>query len=158
MNPQIWQEGNHDGGQSLRITLPIMTVPQNVLPIEAIKCWTKDAGIDTIETEIMESLDEIPQHFKTVNSFIDDDLNFKKLRPHDDAIEAEAPHCVYFVQNVVHEDDLAMKPMRTMLHEGYSSHQLTKRPDSIMRFILRNCMPVQKKFYHVASWIQTFGI
>ena len=165
MNLQVWQDGDRDGGQSVRVTLPIMTAPRNVLPIDAIKRRAKNAGVNAIETEITESLDEIPQYFKSVNSFFDDDLNLKKLRPQATTLEAivhslhtppirEVLRRAYFVQNVVRENDLTTKLMKTMLREGYSFHQSSERSDSITRYILgnRKYKPVGKKVHPVASY------
>jgi hypothetical protein len=163
MNLQVWQEGDRDGGQSVRVALPIMTAPRNVLPIEAIKRQAKRAGVNAIVVEKANDLDEIPQYFKSVNSIFGEDLNFKKLRPHATTSKAvvhsldlppiqQALHRAYFTHDVIRNDELSLQLTKVMTSEEYSLHQSSERPDSITRFILRNYKPVRKKAYHVASY------
>jgi Retroviral aspartyl protease len=76
MNLQVWQDGDHQGC-SVQITLPIMSAPRNVFPIQIAKCHTT-----TVNTVKIITPDHVPEFPSSIISTITvPEFDLKRLGP-----------------------------------------------------------------------------
>jgi Retroviral aspartyl protease len=162
MNLQVWREGDR-ASQSVRVTLPIMSAPRNVLPIEAIKPCMRKGSMNSLEVV---PANDILEFLSTVTSvFTDVESDLKKLRPTVNTSEVlnfamespeicEALQRAFYSQNLIRETGLECQLMKTLIWDGYTFNVAATCSEDIARFVLgnRKYKPVGQKVHLVASY------
>jgi Retroviral aspartyl protease len=76
MNLQVWQDRDHQG-RSIRITLPIMSAPRNVFPIQIAKHCT--TTVNTVEVISPDCIPEFPS--SVISTITAPEFDLKRLGP-----------------------------------------------------------------------------
>ncbi|KAF9521035.1 hypothetical protein BS47DRAFT_1356991 [Hydnum rufescens UP504] len=146
MNLQVWQDGDRQG-RSVRVTLPIMSAPRNVFPIQLAKRRT--AAVNSIEIT-SSNQNSIPEFLSSITSTISGgDVDSKKLGPSVSPTEIlayamaspavrDALYRGFHTQDVIRERDLEQQFIKTFIRDGYSYHQAVEGSDNVTRFIFGN--------------------
>ncbi|KAF9504630.1 hypothetical protein BS47DRAFT_1401210 [Hydnum rufescens UP504] len=155
MNLQLWQDGDRDSGQSVRVTLPIMSTPRNVRSIKAIQQDVENEPSTLIDVATLKSTPEfLPEG----------ELNLKKLRPHVDAkglliraLESpairEALYRAYYLRDIVQESKLRLQFAQESIQDGHTFHNVTELTDETTRIVLGDKnKPAHRRIHSIASY------